>query len=154
MDIVILEVMIKNLFCCFCANTQFSFLLSYRGVGGEICMWGKWRVKRLSINRVRGDLSKYRNMWVILLSGHSLTIIKWNSMKFFPEIGKRHKVIRKGFYFLWQWYWRYHKLFSKARKVFSQQPMPFKSNASLDSNASQYSEAIKACKKFASLINR
>ena len=42
----------------------------------------------------------------------------------------------------------------KLEKVFSQQPMPFKSNASLDSNASQYSEAIKACKKFASPINR
>ena len=40
----------------------------------------------------------------------------------------------------------------KLAKVFSQQPILFKNNVSLHSNASQYSGAIKASKKFASPI--
>ena len=34
-DILILKVMIKSLFCCFCTKTQYFFILNYRGVGQE-----------------------------------------------------------------------------------------------------------------------
>ena len=38
--ILILKVMIKNLYCCFCIKTQYSFILNYSNVGervGEGC---------------------------------------------------------------------------------------------------------------------
>ena len=56
-----LKVTIKYLYCCFCAKTQYSFILDYRGVreGGK-------GVKGVGINGFRGKLLKYLNMWVML----------------------------------------------------------------------------------------
>ena len=42
----------------------------------------------------------------------------------------------------------------KLAKLFSQYPIPFKANALLHSNASQYYGAIKAGRKFVFPINR
>ena len=46
--------MIKNLYCCFCTNTQHSFILDYSGVEGEVresCMengcLNKWNQGKL-----------------------------------------------------------------------------------------------------------
>ena len=31
-----IKVMIKKLYCCFCTDTQYSFILNYRGVGESV----------------------------------------------------------------------------------------------------------------------
>ena len=43
---------------------------------------------------------------------------------------------------------RYHKSFAKPSKGKFTIVIPFRANASISSNASQYFGAIKACKKF------
>ena len=35
-DILMIKVMIKKLYCCFCTDTQYSFILNYRGVGESV----------------------------------------------------------------------------------------------------------------------
>ena len=116
---------------------------------------------------------KCLNMWVMLLWGHSLIMIKWDWGKFFPKVGKwltptfrNQKVTycssslwiegkcaidlipvksyKGGLVFLVAKILKditNHSI--KAAKVFSQKPIRFKANASLYSNVSQYSGAIK-----------
>ena len=40
--ILIIQVVMKNMYCCFCIKTQYSFILDYRGVGEEVYLsvWG------------------------------------------------------------------------------------------------------------------
>ena len=41
-NILIIKVTIKNLYCCFCTKTQYSFIHDYKGVGEEVSLWLLW----------------------------------------------------------------------------------------------------------------
>ena len=47
-DIAILKVMIKNLYCCFCTKTKYSFYLVCRSVEEEVCVFVGGRMKGVS----------------------------------------------------------------------------------------------------------
>ena len=56
-DILILKVAIKNLHCCCCTKTQFSFILDYRGVeeeeagvaeAGSLSKWNLGKIIKIS----------------------------------------------------------------------------------------------------------
>ena len=52
--------MIKNLYCCLCTKTQYSFfILNFRGIVERVGVW------EVLVNGV-GKLLKYFNMWVKL----------------------------------------------------------------------------------------
>ena len=121
-------------------------------------------------NGIRGKLLKCLKIWAVLFWRHSLIIIKWDWGKFFPKIDKQitptikdKKVTYSNSSFK-VWIERkyvihlipvksYKKDFVscdtdtnhslKLAKVFSQQPISFKANTSLYSNASQYSWTTK-----------
>ena len=84
-------VMIKNLFCRFCTNCQYSFILTYNYVRGEVCEWEWERGCEKVINKwnqgeiIMWVLCGYLIMWVMLVWGHFHIIIKWGWGNFFPE---------------------------------------------------------------------
>ena len=82
----------------------------------------------------------------VTYSNTSLKI--WKERKYAIELIPVKKILERSCIFCGKDSKRYHKSFIKASKVVFTM-----ANASIYSNVSKYSRAIKACKKFAPVMN-